>query len=335
MSLENFSPAKKFAVAALLASASADQLMSENEYKFMSYITRFGKQYRTVAEYRFRLALFENRIAEHEAHNSKEGATSSQGQNEFTDWTESELAKLMGHRTPVRQGADRLAVTYPHQFLKSSVDWRETGGVTYVKNQGHCGSCWTFATAAAMEHAHWRTTGDLVNLAESQFVDCDTAHNGGCNGGDVQLAYEYAEKNPVQLLEDYPYVAKDESCKYDSSKGKVAVTSYQNVQINSVEQLKAALNIGAAHVSVQADKPVFHQYTGGVITDAGCGTHHNHAITAIGYGSTSINGETVEYYIVKNSWGPGWGEEGYVRIGAVAGEGICGVQTNPTQPTTN
>ena len=124
----------KFATALLLASASADQLMSENEYKFMSYITRFGKQYRTVAEYKFRLGLFEQRIAEHEAHNSKVGATSTQGENQFTDYTENELSRLMGHTTPVRTGEDRPEVTYPHQFLKSSVDWREVGGVTYVKN---------------------------------------------------------------------------------------------------------------------------------------------------------------------------------------------------------
>jgi hypothetical protein len=136
-----------------------------------------------------------------------------------------------------------------------------------------------------MESAHWRATKELVNLAESQFVDCDTSNNGGCNGGDVQYAYDYAKVNPVQLLEDYPYVAKDEACKYDKAKGKVSVTSYQNVKVNSVEQLKAALNIGAVHVSVQADKPVFHAYTGGVITDVECGTSHNHAITAVGYGS--------------------------------------------------
>jgi hypothetical protein len=141
----------------------------------------------------------------------------------------------MGHKTPVRQGLDRLAVVYPTEDLKSSIDWRKIGGVTYVKNQGHCGSCWTFATCGAMESAHWRATGELVNLAESQFVDCDTKGNGGCNGGDVQAAYEYAEKNAVQLLEDYPYVAMDETCKYDSTKGKVSVTSYQNVKVNSVE----------------------------------------------------------------------------------------------------
>ena len=215
---------------------------------------------------------------------------------------------MMGHRTPVRQGVERLAVEFPTEGLPTSVDWRKIGGVTYVKNQGSCGSCWTFATCAAMENAHWRATKQLVNLAESQFVDCDTTHNGGCNGGDVQFAYEYAEKNPVMLLEDYPYVPKDGKCNYEKSKGKVEVTSYVNVEVNSVEQLKAALAVGAAHVSVQADKDVFHQYTGGVVTDVDCGTHHNHAITAVGYGSQTIDGKVVDYFIMKNSWGPSWGE---------------------------
>jgi len=132
----------------------------------------------------------------------------------------------MGHTTPVRQGEDRPEVNYPIQFIKSAIDWRKIGGVTGVKNQGSCGSCWTFATCAAMEHAHWRTTRVLNSLSESQFVDCDTSKNGGCNGGDVQFAYDYAEKNPVMINYDYPYVAKDEKCKYDKKKGVVAVTSY-------------------------------------------------------------------------------------------------------------
>jgi C1A family cysteine protease len=178
-----------------------------------------------------------------------------------------------------------------------------------------------------MEHAHWRAnSSDLVSLAESQFVDCDTSKNGGCNGGDVQYAYDYAKTHPVQLLADYPYVAKDMPCTYDRAKGKVSVKDYQNVQVDSVEQLKAAINIGVVHVSVQADKPVFHAYTGGIITSTECGVVHNHAIAAVGYG---MEGST-EYYIVKNSWGEGWGENGYVRIAAVPGKGICGVQTNPT-----
>lgn len=115
-------------------------------------------------------------------------------------------------------------------------------------------------------------------------------------------------------------------CKYDKSKGQVAVKSYQNVKVDSVEQLKAALNVGVVHVSVRADQPVFHAYTGGIINDPECGIQHNHAIAAVGYGK---KGDT-EYYIVKNSWGESWGEKGYVRIAAVAGPGICGVQTNPT-----
>ena len=216
--------------------------------------------------------------------------------------------------------------------MASSVDWRRKGAVTSVKNQGACGSCWTFATAGAMESAHFQATGELINLAESQWVDCDThSGNQGCNGGDVQLAYQYAEKNPIQLLETYPYVAEDGKCKYNRRLGKVSVTEWHNVKTESVRALKASIAAGPSHVSVRADKPVFHQYTGGIITSDACGVEHNHAILAVGYGTE--NG--TPYYIVKNSWGPEWGEKGYVRIGQHEGPGICGVQTNPTKPTTN
>ena len=105
-----------------------------------------------------------------------------------------------------------------------------------------------------MESAHYLATGELINLSESQFVDCDTlTGNEGCNGGDVQLAYQYAETNPIQLSETYPYVAKDETCKYDKTLGKVSVTEWRNVKIESVTSLKASIAAGPTHVSVRAD----------------------------------------------------------------------------------
>ena len=162
-------------------------------------------------------------------------------------------------------------------------------------------------------------------------MDCDTKANAGCHGGDVQVAYVYAETNPVELLTSYPYVAKDMPCKYNRSQGKVKVTSWYNVEVNSSSQLKAALNIGPAHVSIRASEPVFHQYTGGIITSSTCGYVHNHAILAVGYGQTF----GIQYYIVKNSWSSSWGEDGYVRLGIEPGVGVCGIQTNPSQPKTD
>jgi C1A family cysteine protease len=94
----------------------------------------------------------------------------------------------------------------------------------------------------------------------------------------------------------------------------------------SVSALKAAIAKGPTSVSVQADKTVFHSYTGGIIDSAECGTATNHAIVAVGYGSE--NGK--DYYIIRNSWSSTWGEEGYVRLAAVEGKGICGVQVHPS-----
>jgi hypothetical protein len=101
--------------------------------------------------------------------------------------------------------------------------------------------------------------------------------------------------------------------------------------MHSPDQLKAALNIGPVSVGIEADKPVFHAYTGGIINSTSCGTMMDHAVLAVGYGSE--NGQ--EYYIIKNSWGVDWGEQGYVRLAITNGAGICGVQNHPSQPTTN
>jgi cathepsin L len=135
----------------------------------------------------------------------------------------------------------------------------------------------------------------------------------------------YSFENPIELESDYPYVAQDGKCTYDRSKGVVSAKSYTNVTPNSSAQLKAAIAKTPVAISIQADQPVYHQYTGGIITSSDCGTDTDHAVLAVGYGSE--NG--VDYFLVKNSWGPAWGENGYVRLGMAPGAGICGCQHSP------
>jgi C1A family cysteine protease len=182
-----------------------------------------------------------------------------------------------------------------------------------------------------MEGAHFVATGELLSLSESNLVDCSWL-NHGCNGGLMDLAFQYAESHPLETEADYPYKASTGlfACKYDKKKGKVAVTSYVDVPKNSASQFKAALNKGPVAIAIQADQPAFMYYTGGIIT-SGCGTQLDHGVLAVGYGVE--NGQ--EYYIVKNSWGPDWGEEGFVRIGVQDGNGICGIHMSASQPLTN
>jgi len=141
----------------------------------------------------------------------------------------------------------------------------------------------------------------------------------------------YAEKHGQELEADYPYTAKDGSCKFTSTKGMVDVTTIVSVPKKSASQLKAAIANGPVSVTVEADTRVFQLYTGGVLNSSKCGTQLDHAITAVGYGVE--NGQ--EFYIVRNSWGASWGDKGYIKIAAVDGLGICGIQQVSVYPYTS
>jgi len=147
----------------------------------------------------------------------------------------------------------------------------------------------------------------------------------------MDAAFTYAETNGMELESVYPYTGVDGTCKYSAASGKVKVTKFADVTVDSVDQLKAAIAQGPVSVAIEADKMVFQFYSGGIFNNAACGTNLDHGVVAVGYGTE--NGTT--YYIVRNSWGASWGESGYIRIAAVAGEGICGIQMDPSWPTTN
>jgi len=214
--------------------------------------------------------------------------------------------------------------------LADSVNWVEKGAVTPVKNQGHCGSCWAFSTTGSMEGAHQIKTGKLVSLSEQQLIDCSWI-NLGCNGGMMDRAFLYTMREPLETEADYPYIGKTHGlfgCQYDKTKGVVKAETYSDVRHNSAPQLKAALNKGPVSIAIEADKAAFQQYTSGVITGSACGTSLDHGVLAVGYGTE--NG--VDYFLVKNSWGPDWGDNGYVKIGQ---KDVCGILQSPSYPKTD
>ena len=136
-----------------------------------------------------------------------------------------------------------------------------------------------------------------------------------------------------ELESDYAYTSgtgQSGTCKFDASKGQVNVASYINVPAQSVEQLKAAIDKAPVSVTIEADKTVFQQYTSGIMDSKLCGTNLDHAVAAVGYGTEGGQ----EYYIVRNSWGASWGDQGYIKIAAVEGAGICGIQMESLYPST-
>lgn len=302
----------------------------EQKMKFQVYQARFGKQYSTQEEMNFRMELFNEVDKFIEEWNSKEGQTHVVGHNEFSDWTQDERSKLRGFSGDLRNVANTPAEPVTNVTdIPASVDWREKGAVNEVQNQGQCGSCWAFSAVGAMEGAHFVKTGELVKLSEQQCVDCDDQSK-GCNGGLQASCFEYAELDSMVPETEYPYSGFADTCfvPYD---GKIKVQSYTNVPKNSVSALKEAIAKQPVAVTVDAAAYPFMHYIKGIVTDKTCGTSLDHAVIAVGYGTE--NG--TDYYIVRNSWGDHWGESGYIRIAAVDGEGICGIQKMSLYPETN
>lgn len=214
--------------------------------------------------------------------------------------------------------------------LPDAFDWREKGVVTPVKNQGMCGSCWSFSATGAMEGA-WALSGKtLVALSEQNLVDCDhecmmyeneKSCDAGCNGGLMPNAFTYTIKNGgINSEQDYPYKGVDGQCHFDSSKIAASFSNWTMVSSNEDEMASYLVEHGP--LAIAADANMWQFYMGGVFT-LPCGKTLNHGIMIVGYGhQKSALGKDHNFWIVKNSWGAGWGEKGYILL--ERGTGKCG-----------
>lgn len=207
-----------------------------------------------------------------------------------------------------------------------ATDWRDKGYVNEVKDQKACGSCWAFSTVATMEAAWFRKTGNLLRLSEQELVSCDVGgQDKGCNGGGFDTAFDWTIKNGgIALESDYPYTGKDDSCDSAAAKKHAAVFSKftfldANKGTNETVFLAALQNEQPFSISLAATN-AWHSYKGGIVTSSSCGARSgsvNHAVVIVGYG---IDGGT-PYWIVRNSWNSGWGENGYIRL--AYGQNTC------------
>ncbi|KAJ4703640.1 putative Cysteine protease [Melia azedarach] len=216
--------------------------------------------------------------------------------------------------------------------VPTSIDWRKKGAVTPVKDQGSCGCCWAFSAVAAMEGITQIKTGKLVSLSEQELVDCDT-QDSGCSGGLMNIAFEFIKSNRGLTTEaNYPYEGVDGTCKTKKAGRKAAaITGYKDVPANNEKALLQAVASQPVSVAIEGSGYSFQFYSTGVFS-GDCDTYLNHAVTAIGYGTSSAG---TKYWLMKNSWGTGWGEDGYMRIqrDVAAREGLCGLAMEPSYPT--
>ena len=213
--------------------------------------------------------------------------------------------------------------------LPTSTDWRHMKIVTPVKNQQQCGSCWAFSAVGSMEGQHALKTGHLVSLSESQIVDCDVS-DAGCSGGFMDGAFEYViAQGGIDTEQSYPYNPRDDPCIFNKSNIGATFSSYKDVKGGELGLQKAVADIGPISVAIDASSAQFQFYKKGVYYDSSCSSSMlDHGVLVVGYGTTP-NG--TDYWIVKNSWGPDWGDEGYIYMSRNR-DNNCGIATQPSYP---
>jgi len=256
-----------------------------------------------------------NFVAEHNAKN----LTWQAGINQFSDLTEAEFeAKVLtGYKG---NGLVGMAQREELPEVVNDVDWRSSGAVTPVKNQGSCGSCWAFSTTGTMEGFVKIKSGTLPNLSEQQLVDCDRVGGcSGCSGGLPSAALKWIASNGGLCKQtDYAYTGRDGSCKKTCTP-VAKISSSQGGKGEST--LQTALDKTPVSIALDASGG-FQSYKSGVFSGP-CGTRLNHAVLAVGYNS--------QYWMVKNSWGTGWGSSGYIYM--ARGKNLCGMSNDMCWPT--
>ncbi|XP_072834264.2 cathepsin L2-like [Pogona vitticeps] len=284
-----------------------------------------------------RRAIWEKNLRMIEQHNweaSQGKHTYWLGMNHFGDLTDEEFNQQTSCLLPDEVEPAVRNVTWFHESateeVPRSVDWRVSGFVTRVKNQGECGSCWAFSATGALENLHFKKTGQRVSLSEQNLVDCSwNQGNHGCQGGLHWKAFEYVRQNGgLSSEQDYPYRGKVGRCRRNVRKIRIKISGFGRVQSGNEKELAYAVaKFGPVSVGINFNKRKFRYYKSGIFS-RDCGRDKlGHAVLVVGY-KTDNNGNG--YWIVKNSYSRNWGINGYLHL--KIGSNLCGIANNAFYP---
>ncbi|KAJ4981757.1 hypothetical protein NE237_032594 [Protea cynaroides] len=328
----------------ILGYETEELLLSEDRVAdvFMKWKEKYGKDYKQPEEEQRRFEKFKKNLKYVIEKNSKNKSPLENvvGLNKFADMSNEEFKelymskmkkpiekKINGTMWSRRKGKEMSCKAH------SSLDWRKKGVVTAVKDQGGCGSCWAFSSTGAIESINAIVTKDLISLSEQELVNCDST-NEGCEGGDMDYAFEWVISNGgIDTELNYPYTGLDGTC--DANKEKIKVVSIDGFEDVAEEESALLCAVVQQPVSVGIDGSSwdFQLYTGGIY-DGDCSSDPNdidHAVLIVGYASQGDK----EYWIVKNSWGTDWGIDGYIYIRRKTDleYGVCAINAMASYPT--
>ncbi|KAK3921759.1 Cathepsin L [Frankliniella fusca] len=319
-----------FVAAALAGIPSEAEIQSHWE----SFKATHGKTYANAVEEAYRAKVFKEnaiRIAKHNDLFARGQVTFKVGYNQFADMHTHEVTeKMNGYRMEMKKpsaNVHKVNVSWP---WSRKVDWRSKGFVTPVKDQGQCGSCWSFSATGSLEGQLFKKTGKLVSLSEQNLVDCSKSFgNYGCNGGLMDYAFQLTVV--LTLKRAIPYTSMDgAACQYKPENNAGANTGYTDVRPIENDLRDAIERVGPVSVAIDASNWSFQVYSSGIYHEPQCSsTELDHGVLAVGFGSEWPN---KEYWLVKNSWGSGWGEEGYIRMIRNSNNN-CGIATQASYPT--
>ena len=314
---------------AALHCTSTVQALTQNEVSFALYKTHFKKTY-TAAEEEARFAAFEASLAR-----VATSGNPASGLTQYSDMTPEDFkntyARARGRALP--SDAPRATTACPacKRFPEHATanytdfDWTTKGAVTPVKDQGLCGSCWSFGTTGDIEGTWFLAGHDLEALSEQQLVSCETT-NEGCHGGWQYRAFDWVIQNGGIASEaDYPYVSLHGAVpKCEVNHKEVAnISKWYQVSSNASTEADIATQlVKAGPISVAMDAAGMQDYKSGIDSPkaGSCSpTTINHVVLVVGFGTEG----GVDYWKIKNSWSTNFGEDGYYRI--VRGQNKCGV----------